>query len=441
MKPAMKFIAPIIVSALLCLPAHDAHAEPATARDVELRELLSHAERHAPRLELARSERGRAEAARAEASAWLHEDPTLTVAAGPRFAGEHASALDIQASLGQPIEIAGERGLRRTLATRVEEHAVAELASARAALGLDVRLTYQAGRVARARLDLATQVVGFTERTLQVARRRLAAGDATRIDVLVAESGSARARAALLETERALAEARTELAVLTGWPLREPPQVPSGLEPPETPPNLSEALAKALAAHPELRAQHAAVAEARARLALADRQALPAPTFGVSFSREGSVGSPANTILLGSIALPIPLWTGNREARARDRAEAEISSREEALAARGLEAAVIRAHGALTSAAARAVLLDGAASAALDASLTLLERGFEHGELSALEVAAAEEQLAAVQLDALDARADYHRARAELDYLGGGEPGGNAPTVLNPTPGSNGGSR
>lgn len=436
----MKFLAPIIVSALLCSSAYSALAEPVSVRAVALRELLSHAERHSPRLELARRERGRAEAARVEASAWLHEDPTLTLAAGPRFAGQHSSALDLAASLTQPIEIVGEPGLRRRLAARVEARAQAELAGARAALELDVRLAYQAGCVARARLELVAQVGGFAERTLQVARRRLAAGDGTRIDVLVAESGSARARAAVLEAERALAEARTELATLTGWQLHEPPQVPSGLEPPEAAPSLAETLARTLDAHPELRARRAAVAEAGARLALDERRALPAPTVGVSFTREGSVGSPANTILLGSIALPLPLWRGNREARARDRAEAEIARQEEAIASRRLEAAILRTHAALTSAAARSALLDGAASTALHTSLTLLERGFEQGELSALEVAAAEEQLAAAQLDALAARADYHRARAELDYLGAGD-SGRAPEVHGSGAGQDGSTR
>ena len=417
-ESAMKFLVPITLSALLCMQAR-AQAEPAASRDVGLPELLSHAEQHAPRLELARRQRARADAARVDASAWLHDDPTLTVAAGPRFAGAHSSALDLQASLAQPIEIAGEPGLRRTVAARVAERALAELAGARAMVGLEVRLAYQAARVARARLELAARLDGFAERTLQVARRRLAAGDATRIDVLVAESGAARARAALLEAKRSLADARTELAECTGWPLLEPPLVASGLESPEPPPSLAESLTRARSTHPELRAVHAATEEARARLALTDRQALGTPTIGLSFSREGSVGSPANTILLGSLALPLPLWAGNREARARDRAEADIARQEETLATQRLEAAVIHAHTALASAAARSALLEGAASAALDTSLTLLEKGFEHGELSALEVAAAEERLADAQSDALDARADYHRARVELEYLGG----------------------
>jgi cobalt-zinc-cadmium efflux system outer membrane protein len=250
-----------------------------------------------------------------------------------------------------------------------------------------------------------------------VAQRRSAAGDATGIEVRVAEADAARARAAELAAEQEIQSLRIELCLETGWPAQTPPMIAPRLEPPRPPPELEVALRRASNAHPELAVRRAAVREAEAGVELADRRRLPAPTLGVQFAREGSVGSPANYILLGSVGLPLPLWSANRGEREQSRVEEGLAREEAQLVLQELAARVARAHHEVRSAGARVQLLGGAATAALEDGLRLLERGFEQGESSLLEVSVAREALARARLDVLEAYADYYRASLELDYL------------------------
>jgi outer membrane protein, heavy metal efflux system len=137
----------------------------------------------------------------------------------------------------------------------------------------------------------------------------------------------------------------------------------------------------------------------------------------VHFAREGAVDGPANHIVLGSVELPLGLWSKNRGPRSRARAAASIAGEAETLEGRALLARVAGAHAELTSAAERAAVLDGGAATPLEASLGLYARGFERGEFSVLELAAARQTFARAQLSALQAHADYLRARVELEYV------------------------
>jgi cobalt-zinc-cadmium efflux system outer membrane protein len=407
----------LLSSALFAPPSRAVAPAP---REVSWSELWAFASEHAPRLTLARQRRALGAAASAEAGAVFHENPTLSVGAGPRLAGEERG-LDLQASLAQPIEIAGERGLRRVVASRFGERLAAEVGSARAELRRELGLAFHGAVLLRERAAIAARLREFAERTLAVASRRASAGDATAIDQLMAEADAARARAEELAAQQALATAMAELALIAGWPEEPGLAVPRGLAPPAPPPELEVLLEQARAQHPELVARAAATREAHARVELADRRAWPAPTLGVQVSREGSVGSPANYIVLGSVQLPLGLWSQNQGERAQSRAEEALASAEESQAGRALAVRLATAHAQLASAAARLQLLGNQAAPALESGLALLERGFASGEFSVLEVASAEERFARAELATLDARADYCAARVELEYALGTE--------------------
>jgi cobalt-zinc-cadmium efflux system outer membrane protein len=404
------------------LAPEPAHAgESGDARVATLAELILFAERHAPEVRLAQARRGLADAARAGAAPLLHDNPSITLAAGPRLAQGHPSALDVSASLAQPVELAGERSLRRSVARRFSERVEAELGSTLAELRLHVDIAYYAAVVARERLVISARLAAFAERALDVARKRLAAGDASSIDTTLAEGDAARAREALLRAEQSLGTARIELAAATGWDPQAPPLVPAGLAALQPIPELGAVLARASERHPELAALRAAEREAQARVELADREAWPTPTLGVQLAREGSVGSPANFIVLGSLEVSLPLWQQNQEERARTRAEGAIAGERRELAARALLTRLVAAHAELTAAAQRVTLLGSHTSGAGERGLRLLERGLASGEFSALEVSAAGERFAQAELLALDAYADYYRARAELSFALGAE--------------------
>jgi outer membrane protein, heavy metal efflux system len=401
---------------LVMLGSAPVRAQGPAAREVTFAELLAFAEQHAPSVRRARAQLATGAAARIEASSPLHDDPTLSVGVGPRFAAGQSS-VDIEVEVSQPVEVAGERGLRRALAARLSERLEAEVGSTRAELRRELGLAFHGATLLQQRVSVAAELRAFAEKTVVVCERRLAAGDATRIEVNVATADAAEAQEAELLAREELTSARISLCRLSGWPLDTPPLGPSELAPAQPPPSLRAVLRRARARHPELSARAAATRQAHAEVELIDRQAWPKPTLGVHFAREGSVGSPANTIVLGSVELPLPVWSSNQGARARARADEGIAREEEALAAQDRLARLVSAHAALSSAAKRRALLAQGASKPLESSLALYARGFEHGEFSALELSAAREKFARAALASLEAQADYLRARAELEYV------------------------
>lgn len=415
-------------TALLALSAPPRAEPPPSAapvtREVSLAELLHFAERHAPSLRAAELRRGYGEAAQRGALPLLRHNPSLELGVGPRRQGGSARDVDLAFSLDQPVEIAGQRGLRRSLAERLTERLENEVDATRWKLRHDVAVTYRVARVARERVRAGERVVAFARDVLDTVTRRHAAGDASAIDVRLAEADVARAQQARVLAESELHRLLLELCEITGWPADTPPQPPPGLEPPRPIPALATVLAAARDDHPELRARRAAVAEARARAALADREGWPTPTVGVSVLREGrgeARGEAPSYILLGEIGLPLPIWNRNQEERGRAGVEEALARAEATTTARALRTGLVRAHAALAAAATRLDLGRTALEPSLEHALALLTQGLAAGELSLAEATVARERLLRAQEDALSAHEDYARALAELEFLLGSE--------------------
>lgn len=387
---------------------------------VPLRDLLAHADAHAPALRAASLRREYAEAERAGAAPPFRENPTLALAAGPRFEGD-GSDLDYLVALLQPVEIAGQRGLRLDAAEWHGRRLEAEHAAVRAQVRRDVIGAYRAAAIARERLAVAGRIAAFAEDMLAAARRRLAAGDASAIDVRVAEIDRGLALQARLSAEQELRAARIDLATVTGWDLAAPPDVATDLAPPREVPALDAVLGLAREHNPALRVRRAALAEASTRRDLADREAWPTPSLGVELEREGSVDGLASDVLLATLSVPLPLWRRNQELRSRARVDEDLARVDAEAAVRLLEAGVSRAHGAFVTAAGRLALFTSSVEPALEDGLALLQRGFEAGEIGLLELAVVRERLVAARRDALGARADYENALADLELAVGTE--------------------
>jgi cobalt-zinc-cadmium efflux system outer membrane protein len=400
---------------------------PPAAAEQALGELLEHADQHSPVMRLARERRAYAAAARAGAEPWLASNPTLGIAVGPRFASGSDTALDVQLSLAQPIEIAGARGSRRAAASRLAQRIDAEVALARSSVRHAVVRAFRSAQVAHESVLLCERALRFTEQVRAVTERRLAAGDATAIDVRLSQAEVAAAQQALLLAQRDSFAARLELAVAAGYPPTSPPPVPAGLASPRPVPSLEGLLAGLRARHPELAVRRAALSEAHARVELADREAWPVPVLGVELTREGPTSGVSNNILLGTLQLPLPLWQRNQGERAQSRAEAAALRAEEHLDGHALEARVARAHAELSHAVARLDVF-AASTLTLTESLALIERGFAAGELPLIELLSARQRFLDTEKSRLDAHGEYYRALADLENAAASE-------LAGPTPG------
>jgi cobalt-zinc-cadmium efflux system outer membrane protein len=407
-----------------CLLAACSHASVASAEslsngEVSLAAILGYADVHSPFLGVARSKRAYADAARAEAGPVFPANPELTIAVGPRFSDGH-TGIDVQASLMQEVEIAGQRGLRFEAAERLQERTEAEVEEARWAVHCEVHAVFHRALVERERASLAKRVATFHEEVLRVVEQQVQAGEAAELTLRLARAERAQAEQSLVQAEQSFWSARMKLGQLAGWSAAQPPNPIGELEAPRDPPSQHDLVAMARKHLPSLRAGAAAIHETQARAVLADRESWVNPSIGVQYTHESSLQSePGNDILLGVLAVPIPGFRSNEGERARARAELTVAHA--ALHARRavLEGDIARAHSEVIAALKRTRTYGDDILPSIQENLMLLRRGYELGELDIMALSIGRERFLRIQSDALGAQLDYVAAVAELERIVG----------------------
>ncbi len=390
---------------------------------VTLPQALRYAEEHAPEAVVAASEVGLGEAEVVAAKQAQPFNPTVSVGLGQRRQAG-GTGLDAQVAVTQQIEIAGQRKKRRESARIYEEMTRIGLDAAAWSVHADVHRAFERALVAEERLKLAAERTALATDLLRIAERRVEVGEESplvievaKAELALAENGTT-AAAAEVETSRIL------LASAIGWP------APRGLEPVgklDAPALVEEGaglVRTAAESSPALRQADAARRVAESDLATARREAWPSPTVGVSFAREGSTTTPSNfspssTIWMGTIQIPIPAFARNQGPVARSRARVKVAEAREHAMSVQLNAMVSAAAARVDSSARRSSALEAGVVPAFERSLAALRRSYDVGEMDYLEVAQALDRLWAARQQALDARAAYYEAFAELERLVG----------------------
>jgi outer membrane protein TolC len=212
----------------------------------------------------------------------FQDPPALTLGTLGSFAPIPQNGYFLQFGIQQPLYTGGrvsgaigaaEWGTRAAAARRAETEVELTVAVAHA---------HDTALLAQALLGVALEGEGVLDSATAVARARLAAGTADRLDLLRAQTRLASARAAVRSTRSTLAGAREQLAALIGLdPLTAPP-VAGVLEPIRLALDSSAItllLLKTRTSRPDLEALHSAsqASEARARTASASLR----PSAGV----------------------------------------------------------------------------------------------------------------------------------------------------------------
>ncbi|HWM86067.1 MAG TPA: TolC family protein, partial [Kofleriaceae bacterium] len=269
----------------------------------------------------------------------------------------------------------------------------------------------------------AARLHGFSERLVEVASKRLGAGDISRLQVRVAEGELAIALEKKIASEQEYLSARLTLAEVSGWPASHPPAPAGSLDPPREAPAAAALVELARARHPELVALRTAVEEAEAGRRAADRAAWPDLILGVTLAREAEVDPGAGEVdtALFSLGLPIPLFRQNRGERARAAAEVRVTRSERDAEAAVLDSRVRRATAAVNAAAARIRAYGAEIIPRFQENLDLLVRAFELGEVDVLNVLVARERFLEVQRAVLDSYRDYYEAVGSLEAEVGAE--------------------
>jgi len=398
---------------------HDPVPDPASSGEVSLGGMLAYADGHSPVLAVARSTRSRADAARTAASLLLPANPELSVAAGPRLGGA-GTGLDVQISLTQQLQIAGQRGLRIEAADRLSDLTNAEIEQIRWDVHCDVHAGFHRALVERERARLSERVVVFQREVLRTVERQISAGEVSPLILRLAQAEVAQAEQQLVGAQQAYLASRIRLGQLAGWPVATPPTPAGVVDAPRDPPPGERLLAIARDRLPSLRAGAARTREADARARLADRQAWPQPSIGVQYNREGNPSSEGPyDIVMGVVSTPIPSFQTNQGERAGARADAIVARAELDAAQRLLEGQIAEARSEVAAAAQRTRAYGTEILPRFEENLTLLRRTFELGEIDILALSTGRERFLRIQSDALGAQLDYFVALAGLERVVG----------------------
>ncbi len=390
---------------------------------VSLAQLLEYATDNAPQATVARSRLAIGTAAEEAASPRFPANPTLRLNAGSRSLGR-ASDLELQATMLQPLEVAGERRLRIKLAKATQDLANAELDAAQWTVHQAIHATFHASLVARERATLAQELLDFQNQLLRIARGRVNAGDVSPLTERLAEAEVAQAQQGKIAADQRYLALCLSLAELAGWPDHRPLPEPAGtLQNPWHPPSIERLLTLASQYHPALAVRGAAVEAARARSRTENRDGWPHPSVGVATAREGAPGGgPHEWTLTGILVAPFPFWQRNQAARATANAQLEMAEATKSAVRRVLRYRLRNLASAVEAAAARTESYGAEVLPRFEEHLLLLRRSFELGEIDLLQLSVGRDRFLRIQLDALAAKEDYFTAVAALEAELGTDP-------------------
>lgn len=307
---------------------------------LELAEALQRALRASPALlgALARVQQALAEADQAR----LLANPILDLVL--RFP-EGGGSVALETGLGQELLQYVRRPRRIRAADKRLQAAVAEAVTTSLAVVAELREGYASVQALDELTPLLLERQRILERLTELARTRLHAGEASRLDVLALETKGIELEIELAEREAERVEQRLALARAIGtpslparWLLESWAAVPAEL------PAEEAWIHAALQRRPELAALRWELEALGEESALAGTAALEGAGAGLAAERDGGWSSGP------SVALPLPLFDGGSARRAGARA-AVLAARAELLGReRQVVAEVRRAHAAFSAA-------------------------------------------------------------------------------------------
>lgn len=294
-------VAPMAVAA-------DETAAPVPQQAVTLEEYLRLVVRNQPSLAADRLETGLARADTRTASAF--PNPTASAYGKP---GEHGVGIE------QPIPIFGQRGLRIENAKKGEMTAAAHVDVAVNTALNEAALAFNELLVAQKRVEVWQDAQQSLDKAAYIVRGQIEAGarskyDGSRLALQLAQMGMqvAKAKAAL----RAASTHAAQVAAIPLWHARAEGSVQT-LE--QQLPDYETLWAQAGTRLPALRSAQAELDQARHKIDVARRDALPTPSVGVTRVKSRGDGNYTQW----GVSMEIPLFDRNQGAIDRAKMEAE----------------------------------------------------------------------------------------------------------------------
>lgn len=287
-----------------------AHAEVLTREHV-----IELARTRAPTVRIAETRIVEARGRIVGARVLLPENPALEVDAGPSWAAQRTTDLDLDATLTMPIPLGGRRDKRIASAEAGADRDTQLARDARRNAVGDALAAYYRMLHAKARIELAQTRRALADDLLQTATARKKAGDVAQLEVNVAAAEVARADSEILAEQANLSRARAQLAIELGLPSANAIDVDGRLD--DRVP--FDALANARTSErPDVAAARAEMTGSVSDVTLADASRFPDLSFRIGYKRsiEGEA-------VLAGFAISLPFFERGQGARSEARARRE----------------------------------------------------------------------------------------------------------------------
>lgn len=382
-----------------------------SADPITLDEALRRA-RSRPTVTIANAERDAARGTAHQAALPLY-NPTLDVSAGPRLS---SGTLFTGAQIGvsQTLELGGKRDARRAAAdARLRVTDVAAGASARLAQ-IEAWRAYELAMVARMRVEAATDAAATAAEIVSATQQAQALGGETQLRINLVAADLGRARHDRADAENAYASAIAGLASAIGAGTADRPEpsatafvIPAAVK------TEQDAIARALAARPDLLQAKAEIDAASAEVRVADAAAVPDVTLGLTYGYEPDVDLRTQSLLIGA-SIALPFRNRNQGQREASRALERRARLEAQWLATEVERAARLAFERHTRAQAAVAAFSKDVSEKLHENLQLATDSFRAGKIDFYAFTLARRDLLANRIAYLDALAESIDAWADL---------------------------
>jgi len=375
-----------------------------------------------PALRSAQASLDAAEGQLRDASGLLYNNPQLSTDLTQRRtapAGQPDSRYYEQAiGLSQTFEIAGQAGYRRNAAERELAATRQKIRETRRQVRAEVEQRFTRVLVLQQRIAAERDTVSAVEEAAQAVRKRMAAGEDSRLDGNLATVEAERSRNQLAVLAEQLLQARAELAATLQLAADDSlPEVVGELRADMPPYDLASLLSGA-AEHPQLQALEFREAAARSRLDLEKAAVAPDLTVGLSVGEDAPYDNREKFTRL-TLSVPLPLFRRNAAGIGKASSELTQLQIERQSAIRNLNAQVRNLWERLDSLQARIKRLADSVVPALDENRRLSTQAYRAGEIGLLQLLLVNRQQLDARRDYLDAMGEYFQTRIALEQAAG----------------------
>ena len=218
--------------------------------------------------------------------------------------------------LSQEFEVAGQRGIRIHVANKNLSKVSLDIADRERVLRYEVKSAYARALAAKERTPLTEEVVRVREDLLNLTKTKYQAGDASALEVNLAEVEAGKARSDLVAARQALEEAILGLQATLGGGSDDLPSVEGQLSPDVTIVPDRGTLKAVISERPDIKAAAVDVEKSSRATELVRREAIPNPSLGGFYNRD-ELRNEVGIILTISIPLFDTKQAEKREAQAR----------------------------------------------------------------------------------------------------------------------------